>query len=187
MKKLFVLMSFIALGVGSVFAQKGEKAVGVNLGYGTEISNLGIGAKFQYGITDAIRTEASFNYFLKKDGANMWDVNVNAHYLFPIADKFKVYPLVGLTYANCKVDMGWSVEGMSPEDIQDLIDAGIIEDASEVTGETSSESEGRVGVNLGTGIQYDLSSKIAINFEVKYQLIKDFNQAVFGVGIAYKF
>ena len=174
MKKLFVLMSFIALGVSSVFAQKGEKAVGVNLGYGTEISNLGIGAKFQYGITDAIRAEASFNYFLKKDGANMWDVNVNAHYLFPIADKFKVYPLVGLTYANCKVDMGWSVEGMSPEDIQDLI-------------ETSSESEGRVGVNLGAGIQYDLSSKFAINFEVKYQLIKDFNQAVFGVGIAYKF
>lgn len=117
----------------------------------------------------------------------MWDVNVNAHYLFPIADKFKVYPLVGLTYANCKVDMGWSVEGMSPEDIQDLIDAGIIEDASEVTGETSSESEGRFGVNLGAGIQYDLSSKFAINFEVKYQLIKDFNQAVFGVGIAYKF
>ena len=71
MKKLFVLMSFIALGVGSVFAQKGEKAVGVNLGYGTEISNLGIGAKFQYGITDAIRTEASFNYFLKPSAATI--------------------------------------------------------------------------------------------------------------------
>lgn len=187
MKKLFVLMSFMALGIGSVFAQKGEKAVGVNLGYGTEISNLGIGAKFQYGITDAIRTEASFNYFLKKDGASMWDVNVNAHYLFPIAEKIKVYPLVGLTYANCKVDMGWYNEGMTPEEIKDLIDAGIIEDASEVTGETSSGSEGRFGVNLGAGIQYDLSAKLALNFEIKYQLIKDFNQAVFGVGIAYKF
>lgn len=180
-------MSFIALGMGSACAQKGEKAVGVNLGYGTEISNLGIGAKFQYGITDAIRTEASFNYFLKKDGASMWDVNVNAHYLFPIVDRFKVYPLLGLTYANCKADMGWSNDAMTPEEIQDLIDAGIINDASEVTGETSSASEGKFGVNLGAGIQYDLSNKIAINFEVKYQLIKDFNQAVFGVGVAYKF
>ena len=184
MKKLFVLMSFIALGMGSAFAQKGEKAVGVNLGYGTEISNLGIGAKFQYGITDAIRTESAFNYFLKKDGATMWDINVNAHYLFPVADKFNVYPLVGLTYANCKVG-GWSYEGLTAKEIQELIDAGIIEDASEMTG--SSGSEGRFGVNLGAGVQYDLSSKLAINFEVKYQLIKDFNQAVFGVGIAYKF
>lgn len=186
MKKIFFVITLCVIALGA-HAQKGEKAVGIGLNYGTEISNLGFGAKFQYGVTDAIRTEASFDYFLKKDGASMWDINVNVHYLFPVADKFKVYPLVGLTYANSKVDMGWSNDSMSPEDIQDLIDAGIINDASEITGETSSENESRVGVNLGAGIQYDLSSKFAINFEVKYQLIKDFNQAVFGLGVAYKF
>lgn len=177
MKKLFVLMSFIALGMSSVFAQKGEKAVGVNLGYGTEISNLGIGAKFQYGITDAIRAEASFDYFLKKDLASMWDINVNAHYLFPIADKFKVYPLVGLTYTN------WKLDGSDVD-----LDFGD-EETGEYEDEVSTESSntGKFGVNLGAGAEYAITDRLNVNFEVKYQLISDFNQAVFGIGVAYKF
>lgn len=170
-------MSFIALGMSSAFAQKGEKAVGINLGYGTEISNLGIGAKFQYGITDAIRTEASFDYFLKKDFLSMWDINVNAHYLFPIAEKFKVYPLVGLTYTN------WKLGGFD-------ISYGFDDEAmSEYEGEESigDSNTGKFGVNLGAGAEYSINSNLSINFEVKYQLISDFNQAVFGLGVAYKF
>lgn len=177
MKKLFVLMSFMALGMSFAFAQKGEKAVGVNLGYGTEISNLGIGAKFQYGITDAIRAEASFDYFLKKDFLSMWDINLNAHYLFPVADKFKVYPLVGLTYTNWKLD-GFDISyGFDDEELDGYGD--------EVS--TDSSNTGKFGVNLGAGAEYAITDRLNINFEVKYQLISDFNQAVFGVGVAYKF
>ena len=107
-------MLCVALISVGAFAQKGEQRVGLNLNYGTEISNVGLGAKYQYGITDAIRLEGSFDYFFKKDGASMWDINVNAHYLFPFAKKFAVYPLVGLTYANCKVTGGWSNDAFSP-------------------------------------------------------------------------
>lgn len=175
MKKLIVLMSFIALAMGTAFAQKGDKAVGVNLGYGTEISNLGIGAKFQYGITDAIRAEASFDYFLKKDFVSMWDVNVNVHYLFPVANRFKVYPLVGLTYTNWKtggfeIDLGGMEELLPEEDME--VESGNI---------------GKFGVNLGAGAEYSITEKLAVNFEVKYQLISDFNQAVFNLGLSYKF
>ena len=99
MKKLFLMLCVALVSVGA-FAQKGEQRVGLNLNYGTEISNVGLGAKYQYGITDAIRIEGSLDYFFKKDGASMWDINVNAHYLFPFAEKFAVYPLVGLTYTN---------------------------------------------------------------------------------------
>lgn len=162
MKKLFVLMGFIALvGMNSVFAQKGEQTVGVNLGYGTEISNFGIGAKYQHGITNAIRAEVSFDYFLKKDFVSMWDINLNAHYLFPVADKFKVYPLAGLTYTNWKLSF----------DDEDF----------------GSSSTGKFGVNLGAGAQYPVTDKLNINFEIKYQLISDFNQAVFSVGVNYRF
>lgn len=177
MKKLFVLMSFIALGVGSAFAQKGEKAVGVNLGYGTEISNLGIGAKFQYGITDAIRAEASFDYFLKKDFVSMWDINVNAHYLFPIAEKLKVYPLVGLTYTNWKMDGSDFNFDFEDEELNEYGDG--------ISGDSS--STGKFGVNLGAGVEYAITDRLNVSFEVKYQLISDFNQAVFGIGVAYKF
>lgn len=170
-------MSFIALGMGTAFAQKGEKAVGVNLGYGTEISNLGIGAKFQYGITDAIRAEASFDYFLKKDFLSMWDVNVNVHYLFPIANKFKVYPLVGLTYTNWKMDGFDMSYGFDNEELGDYGDEVSVGGAN----------TGKFGVNLGAGAEYSINSNLSVNFEIKYQLISDFNQAVLGVGVAYKF
>lgn len=181
------MVAILAMGSVCAFAQKGGQRVGLNLNYGTEISNVGLGAKYQYGITDAIRLEGGFDYFFKKDGASMWDINVNAHYLFPFAEKFAVYPLVGLTYANCKVSGGWSNDAFSQEEIQDMIDAGLIEDASEVTGESSSSHESKFGVNLGAGVQYAINDKWNVNFEVKYQLISDFDQAVFGLGVAYKF
>lgn len=186
MKKLFLILCVALVSVGA-FAQKGEQKVGLNLNYGTEISNVGLGAKYQYGITDAIRLEGSFDYFFKKDGASLWDINVNAHYLFPFANKFAAYPLVGLTYANCKISTDGSSDAFSSSEIQDMIDAGIIESASDLIGESSSMSEGRFGANLGAGIQYDVNDTWVINFEVKYQLISDFNQAVFGIGVAYKF
>lgn len=153
MKKIFITMC-VALVSVCAFAQKGEKAVGVNLSYGTEISNIGIGVKGQYNFTDAIRGEVSFDYFLEKDYLKMWDINVNAHYLFNVAEKIKVYPLVGLTYTN------WSA---------------------------FSESSGKFGANLGGGAQYDINEKLSLNLDIKYQLISDFNQAVFGVGATYKF
>ena len=178
MKKLFLTMC-IALVSVVAFAQQGEKAVCVNLSYGTEISNLGIGVKGQYGLTDAIRLEAGFDYFLKKDYLSMWDINVNAHYLFPINEKFKVYPLVGLTYTS------WSLDG---EGVFDDVWEGVYDyDDYYDEEEDGSNSSGKFGVNLGAGIQYDITDKWAVNFELKYQLISDFNQAVFGLGIAYKF
>lgn len=183
MKKLFVLMSFIALGTSSVFAQKGEKSVGVNFNYATEISNVGIGAKFQYSITDAIRTEASFDYFLEKDGLKMWDINLNAHYLFPVADKFKIYPLVGLTYSNWNIGSE-EIYAWSDDNGNEEWDEGEERYDGEYEG---SGSTGKFGVNLGAGAEYAITDRLNINFEIKYQLISDFNQAVFAVGLAYKF
>ena len=107
-KLLFVLTAIMCLSVVSVNAQsKGDMAAGVNLNlgfaYGNDMttedggdfSNIGIGAKFQYNITDPIRLEAAFNKFLKKDYISMYDFMVNAHYLFGIGN-LTVYPAVGL-------------------------------------------------------------------------------------------
>ena len=76
MKKIFMVAIILMVGVGAAMAQKGEKVVGINVNYGSEISNVGFGAKFQYGITDAIRVEPSFDYYLEKDGLGFWDINV---------------------------------------------------------------------------------------------------------------
>ncbi len=184
MKKLFLTLCVAFIGV-SAFAQKGETAVGINLMYGTEISNLGIGAKAQYNFTDAIRGEASFNYFLEKDAMKMWDININAHYLFPVANKLKLYPLVGVTYTNW--NLGSSILSDIENELKDMYDDwGIPSDDAEDF-DSGSNSKGKFGANLGAGVQYDLSDKFAIGLEVKYQLVSDFNQVVFGIGGTYKF
>ena len=178
MKRIFLALIVMLASISSFAQVKGDKAVGVNLSYGTEISSIGIGVKGQYNITDVIRGEASFGYFLEKDGMKMWDINVNAHYLFPVAEKIKVYPLVGFTYSNWRG--GWSID--DEETREWMKELGAEDDE---LGETS--NMGRFGVNLGGGASYDLTDKLSLNFELKYQLISDFNQAVFSIGAAYKF
>lgn len=100
MKKYLALVIVVLIGVATASAQKGKMAVGGNLLYGTEINSVGLGAKFQYGILDHLRGEASFNYYFQNKGFRMWDLNANAHYLFDITEKFRAYPLAGLTVVN---------------------------------------------------------------------------------------
>lgn len=99
--KKFLAISIVALmGIATASAQKGQMAVGGNLLYGTEINSVGLGAKFQYGILDHLRGEASFNYYFQNKGFRMWDLNANAHYVFDITERFHAYPLAGLTVVN---------------------------------------------------------------------------------------
>lgn len=102
MKKFFVIICVAVLGIAASHAEKGQKGLGFNVNYGTEIENFGLGAKFQYFFTDHLRGEASFNYFFKKHETYMWDVNADLHYLFNVTDRFHLYPVLGLTLANAK-------------------------------------------------------------------------------------
>ena len=44
-----------------------------------------------------------------------------------------------------------------------------------------------VGVNIGGGADFALTSSWIMNFELRYQLVSDFDQAVFNLGFAYRF
>ena len=44
-----------------------------------------------------------------------------------------------------------------------------------------------LAVNVGAGIKYELTNKVSVDAEVKYQIIDNYNQVVVGVGLAYKF
>lgn len=53
------------------------------------------------------------NYFFKNDGINQFDVNANAHYLFPMTSNIRIYPLAGLTFARWNFD--YKIEGFSSD------------------------------------------------------------------------
>ena len=154
MKKLIVLFSMMFFIMGSAFAQQGIQAAGVHLAYGTGIESFGIGVKYQYNISNNIRLEPSMNYFFENNGVDQFDLNANAHYLFPMASNVRVYPLAGLTFSRWDTFLG---------------------------------DETRLGVNFGGGAEMDITDKLMLNFEMKYQFVSDLDQAIFNVGIAYMF
>lgn len=43
------------------------------------------------------------------------------------------------------------------------------------------------GANLGGGVDFALAVNLNLNFEAKYQLISDLDQAMISIGLAYKF
>jgi len=45
----------------------------------------------------------------------------------------------------------------------------------------------RLGVNMGAGAEFDIADQWMMSFELKYKLVKDFDQSVFNIGIAYMF
>ena len=162
MKKILTFVCVLMLGMGVAQAQvhKGETAAGVNLVYGTEIENLGIGARFQYGILDQLRGEVGFNYFFEKNQTSCWDVNINAHYLLNLwNEQLYIYPIAGLNYTMVDYKGELNAKG----------------------------EENHIGLNLGAGVEYELNDHFGVNFEYRHTIIRKVDQGVFGLGINYKF
>ncbi len=162
MKKILTLVCALILGMGIGQAQvhQGQTAVGANLVYGSEIENLGIGARFQYGILDQLRAEVGFNYFFERHHMSWWDVNINAHYLVRLFhDQLFIYPLAGLNYT--------------------MVD---------FKGEKNSlGEENHIGLNLGAGIEYEINEHFGVNLEYRHTIIRKVDQGVVGLGVNYKF
>ena len=175
-----MVVAILIMGAGTAMAQQGEKAVGANINYGSEIENMGIGVKFQYGLTDVIRFEPSFTYYFEKYGCNWLNLDANVHYLYDLNDKVKVYPLVGIGYTKIK----FSAEGDYGDDEGWGGDYDYGDYYDESDGDTSF---GEFTLNVGVGAEYQLKDNLSVGAELKYQIINNFNQLVLGVGFTYKF
>jgi len=201
MKKIFMI-AVMALATLTVSAQDKPFAVGINASYGLnkDYKNFGVGAKFQYEFVENFRAEASGNYFFKKDYMKMWDANVNLHYLIPIGESLKVYPFVGVTVLGAKVDMGDAIGSAYDDAKAAFISAGgsaadfdaywpTIKQQAEAAYRNGggSTSETKFGFNAGAGIEYYLSESFKINFEAKYQYVKNYDRPVLSIGAAYCF
>jgi len=162
MKKILTLVCMMMLGMGFAQAQvhQGQTAVGVNLVYGSEIENLGVGARFQYGVLDQLRAEVGLNYFFEKNHMSWWDVNINAHYLVHLwNEQLYIYPIAGLNYTMVDYKGDLNPKG----------------------------EENHVGLNLGAGIEFEINEHFGVNFEYRHTIVRKVDQGVFGLGLNYKF
>jgi len=160
-KKVAIIAIAVAISVAAQAQTKGDKAVGGNalMGVGNGYTNIGIGAKFLYNITDPIRLGGEFDFFLKKHYSSWWDFSVYGHYLFSVADGINVFPAVGLGIVGTQVDiLGFS-----------------------------SYSGNWLAVSLGGGADYALSDNLFLTGELRFKIFEHSNRANIAVGIAYKF
>jgi len=188
--KSIVLALVLMCSTSAMAQREGLSEAGVNFGLMTGAkggTNLGIGVKYGYMASDNLRFEASGMYYFKSSAAKLgnfsdltkkefekdylsgkdtgwFDINLNAHYLFNVADQVSIYPIFGFTTMFGKTSFDWS----------DVINNG--HQPSDVDWENGdySDSHFRFGVNLGFGGQYDITDDFAVTLEAKYKLIKDF-------------
>lgn len=157
MKKIALLIVCLIAGMATSFAQRGgDKALGLNLNYGSETS-FGIGTRFQYNLTDEVRIEPEFNYYLKHDHRSFWDLGLNFSYLFPVAQDVTLYPLVGLGYGHSKLHGN---------------------------GHSSTD---QFQAKFGAGAEFQLMPSIKMIIEPKFQLRDRCNQFIITAGMAYCF
>ena len=161
MKKFTLLLVCLMVGFTTLFAQRaGDSSLGLNLNYASETS-FGLGARYQYNITDNIRIEPEFTYYFKHDYCSFWDMGANVSYLFPIASDVTIYPLAGIGYMHGK-----------------FTPAG---------GEVSEFSDDSFQAKLGAGVEFKLLPTTKLIIEPKYQFNDFENQFIITAGIAYCF
>lgn len=122
------VITIIAIGSTSLFAQEGKITVGPGLAYGTDIETLGIKVDGYYAINEEFRAGLDLTYFLPESNGgadvNYFGFNINGHYIFYREDKLTAYGLAGINILRVNVDVG---------------------------GFSSSDSE--TGLNLGAGVE----------------------------------
>ncbi|MDL2281543.1 porin family protein [Parabacteroides sp. OttesenSCG-928-G06] len=157
MKKWMVLV-FMLVSV-TVFAQteKGQSSVGANVGYTFDSEHVTLGIDYRYSITDEVRIAPSITHFVKNNHVSVWNFDVNAHYLVQLSDMFGFYPLTGLSLSLWNTDRNFS------------------------------KNFNRFGVNIGLGAEVYATQNITVGLEMKYHIIKDFDQALLGVRVGYTF
>ncbi len=131
--------------------------------------DMAVGANFSYGSdigNPAIGAKAQY-YILDRFRAE-----AAANYWFKKDD---------VTYFDINVNVHYLFNLNTTSYIYPLIGVSYLGYSSSVL-----SNGGNFGGNIGVGVQYNLSSRIGIGAEVKYQFIKDYGQAVLSVGATYK-
>jgi len=168
-KRLFqtLIVAVITIfSTSSLYAQeKGDMAVGggLSISTGDDHTNFGIGGKFQWNPINYLRLEPSMNFHFKSKHWSFWDLSANVHYLFPINDKFTLYPLAGLGLQNLKVHF------------------------KDYSSALNNVNDTQFAFNLGGGVDYAIADDWFLNFEFKYKIADSTNRAVFSLGAGYKF
>lgn len=168
MKKTILFVAVImvmGLAAQEVKAQ-GAKRIGGQLAFGTKDLNLGFGARGEFNITDNISIVPKFTYYLGKseNGVSLkgWALDADAHYYFT-TDGLNFYALAGLAYNSLSVS------------------TPVVQTPFGNFG--GSSSDGKVGLNLGGGVNFAQSESLVPFAEIRYNTA--FEAVLISAGVSF--
>ena len=116
-------------------------------------SDFGVGVGITADLTNNFEISPSFNYYFTDP--SYFHIDADFHYNIGLGSNFTLYPIVGATY--CHADGGEGGEG--------------------------GEDFNKFGIDLGAGIKYDFTKRIAGFVEGKYQWVDGDDDSYFSLGV----
>lgn len=167
-------MCFLLGMTTSGFSQIGI-AAGLGLSFGSEASTVGLHLRGDVDVDEIWGGSFNFiTYFSPDFGvdysgidnvkAKYSEVNFDGHYFVPVSEDLTVYPLAGLNLSTAGVKTDFNVPFVG----------------------NVSETETKVGLNLGGGVRFAVAEQISVVGELKY-ILSDFDQLVISAAGLYHF
>lgn len=145
---------------------RGEKTLGVGVGYNTYNREPLAGAKFSYRFNKLLRISPEVDYVFRRDGRDALMLNLNMEFMFPLATgRCALYPLAGFNYSS------WNYHPAATGSVTDDVSTRI----------------SRAGLNAGGGFDINLSGSLRLSATATYTFIKEFHGANIVAGIHYRF
>lgn len=163
----FVFLAVIAFG--ALAATKGEKSLGLRLGYHTANKAPAAGIWFQYSFSHHFRLAPNVEYVFRHNGVDGYHFNLDAHFPIGVSRRFDIYPIAGVGFVAMYDHNDYQAE------------------TYEDNGDDVSTRTTRFALNFGAGVEYYCTRSLKLFAEGKFNWVKDFNSGVFAVGIGYVF
>lgn len=155
---------------------KGEKTLGLKVGYNTYNVRPVAGVQFSYRFNRWLRISPDIEYVFRNHGVDALAVDVNVHFLFPVAgSRLNLFPLIGGNFSS------WNFH---PD--KHVYHAAGGNDGKWETNDVSTRSS-KFGLNVGAGMDFSVSGSLSLSVSGVYTVIERFHGANIMAGIHYRF
>lgn len=142
---------------------KAENYLGVGLGYSGYNNGAYAKLDYQHSFSRLFRIAPEIGYAFRNNDKSAFECAVDLHMPVRVAQGVKFYPLAGLSYNN------WTHYYRTE------------------TGDELTDSHGRMGVDLGGGLDIYMTSRLKIQFQGKYSLLGHYGGCFIDLGVGYLF
>lgn len=174
--KKYILAIIMALAVAAPAtlssadrSHRGEKSLGVKVGYATRNESMSFGIAFDYRFSSHFAISPNIDYVFRNRGTDAFLFNIDTRYPLALtpSGRWEFYPILGLNYVSW--NMHW--EGDTAENPFDDV----------------STRRSRFGFTAGAGIDWRVTPTLKLRLQGRFNGVKHLSTGLFSLGIAYCF